>query len=55
MTRKLLIIISAMLLPYTVTSCAHVRDLPDPAVSCPAIPGELMKAPVRPHTIGNNE
>lgn len=36
------------------TSCAHVSNIPDPSVSCPSIPGELMKAPEQLQTIGNN-
>ena len=31
-----------------------MKDLPDPTVGCPSIPGELMKAPERPRPITDN-
>lgn len=54
MTRKLLIALTSASMLLYVTSCATTKNLPDPRVSCPSIPGELMQAPARPQPIENN-
>jgi hypothetical protein len=34
-------------------SCATVKELPDPTISCPKVPADFMKPPERAQTIGN--
>ena len=51
MTHKLLIILTSIGL---IAACTTVKSLPDPRANCPTIPGELMKAPERPHPIENS-